>query len=868
MSMAVDDRGPCRFEDGGRRLVLSSPVAMPQASTFLWNRRMLLQLNCRGYATAQFMQPEPAKYAHAPVLEARTFMQPEQPYYAHHPGRFCYVKDEDSGLLFSAPHAPVNREPERFAFSVGQGDVAWTVSHGGIEVELGVALPLDDVAELWTLRVRNRSGRARRLSLYPYFPVGYMSWMNQAGAYDPQLGGIVCRSVTPYQKVADWFRQRDFKDCTVLLHDRRPDAWEANQAAFEGAGGLHAPDAIVRHGRLACGDALYETPVAALQYALALAPGEEQEFRFLFAPARDAAEIAALRARYLAPGGFASAATAYAAYLDEGRGCLRIETPDPWLDDFANHWLPRQVYYHGDSNRLTTDPQTRNFLQDHMGMAYLRPASARAAFLHALSQQEASGAMPDGILLAEGAELKYINQVPHTDHCVWLPVCLRAYLDETGDDALLDVAVADRDGRVASVAERIDAAMRWLLAQRDGRGLSYIAQGDWCDPMNMVGWKGRGVSGWLSLASAHALRLWAQVCARRGRGAEAEEFEAGARAFNEAMNASLWDGDWYGRGITDDGIAFGVRADAEGRIYLNPQSWAMLSGAADAPRRERLLAAVEAHLVSPHGVAMLDPPYTGMREDVGRLTQKFPGSAENGAVYNHAAAFYLHALYEAGESGRAWRVLRAMLCGPDAAECVQRGQLPVFVPNYYRGAWRLHPRTAGRSSQLFNTGTAAWMYRCLVESLFGLRGEGAGLRIAPQLPPHWPRAHAVRRFRGAELEPTDDLGAVSEIVTRYFDGDVHAIDDVPVFQRGDGFREKAWDALRRVPAGAPVSYGELAHMSGYPNAARAAGTACATNEVPLFVPCHRVVKAGGAIGNFGFGVDAKRWLLEHEADNS
>ncbi len=83
---------------------------------------------------------------------------------------------------------------------------------------------------------------------------------------------------------------------------------------------------------------------------------------------------------------------------------------------------------------------------------------------------------------------------------------------------------------------------------------------------------------------------------------------------------------------------------------------------------------------------------------------------------------------------------------------MQRGQLPVFVPNYYRGAWRLHPRTAGRSSQLFNTGTAAWMYRCLVESLFGLRGDGTALRIAPQLPSHWPRARALRRFRGAEFE--------------------------------------------------------------------------------------------------------------------
>ena len=744
--------GPVSFEEGGRRCVLHSPVAMPQASTFLWNRRLLLQLNCRGYATAQFMQPEPAKYAHAPALEARTFMQPEQPYYAHHPGRFCYVKDEEDGALFSLPHAPVNREPEVFRFSVGAADAAWTLCSGGLEFDWAVALPADEVAELWTLRVRNRSGRPRRISLYPYFPVGYMSWMNQSGRYRPGLGGIVCDSVTPYQKVEDWFRQRDFKDRTVLLHARTPDAWEANQAGFEGSGGLHAPSAITGAPLLGGGDALYETPVAALQYRLSLPADGEEEYRFVFAPAHDDAEIQALRDRLLAPGGFEAAMAASAQRVLAGSGCVDIETPDPWFDAFVNHWLPRQVYYHGDSNRLTTDPQTRNYLQDHMGMAYVQPATARAAFLHALSQQEASGAMPDGILLVDGAELKYINQVPHTDHCVWLPVCLQAYLDETGDEAILAEVVAGPSGEAASVEARIDRAMQWLLDQRDARGLSYIDQGDWCDPMNMVGWKGRGVSGWLSLASAHSLSLWAGICARRGRHGEADRFAAGAQAFNDAVNARLWDGDWYGRGITDDGVAFGVSADDEGRLYLNPQSWALLSGAADGDRAGRLMAAVEAELVSPYGVAMLGPPYTGMREDVGRLTQKFPGSAENGAVYNHAAAFWLHALYHAGQGDRAWQVMRAMLSGPDAADCLQRGQLPVFVPNYYRGAWRLHPRTAGRSSQLFNTGTAAWLYRCVVESLLGLRGDGDGLRIAPQLPAHWPRARARRRFRGAEFE--------------------------------------------------------------------------------------------------------------------
>ncbi|BBJ98433.1 hypothetical protein Xcc1_41630 [Xanthomonas campestris pv. campestris] len=98
----------------GMRYALYSPTAMPTAGGFLWNRRMMVQLTCRGYATAQFMQPEPAKYAHAPLLEARNFMMPEQPYYAHHPGRFFYLKDEDTGALYSVPHEPVRAPAEAF----------------------------------------------------------------------------------------------------------------------------------------------------------------------------------------------------------------------------------------------------------------------------------------------------------------------------------------------------------------------------------------------------------------------------------------------------------------------------------------------------------------------------------------------------------------------------------------------------------------------------------------------------------------------------------------------------------------------------------------------------------------------------------
>ena len=747
------------------RYVLTSPTAMPQAGGFLWNRRMMIQATCRGYATAQFMQPEPSKYSHAPNMQAKSFMQPEQTYYAHHPGRFVYVKDEDTGEVFSAPHEPVRAAADRFAFSVGRHDLHWTIEKLGIRIELTLALPVDDVAELWTVQVTNLSERPRRISIYPYFTIGMMSWMNQSAEYRPDLSGIVASSVTPYQKLDDYFNNRLLKDRTVLLCEDAPDAWETGQAGFEGEGGLHAPSALAAEV-LACGDARYEMPLAVVQYRLALAPGAVARRRLLFGPAFDDAEIARLRTRYLSERGFDYAARDYADYIAQGAGVLAIATPDPALDNFVNGWLARQVYYHGDVNRLSTDPQTRNYLQDAMGMAFIRPEVARAAFLHALSQQETSGAMPDGILLFKGAQLKYINQVPHTDHCVWLPVCLRAWLDETGDATILDTPVADQGGVVKTAFERISLAMDWLLQRRDARGLSYIEQGDWCDPMNMVGYKGRGVSGWLTVAAAYALNLWADVCAARRDGTSEAHYRAGAADMNRAANTHLWDGAWYARGITDDDVKFGVASDVEGRIYLNPQSWAMLSGAASPEQRALMLAQIDAQLCTPWGVQMFDPPYSAMREDIGRVTQKHPGSAENGAVYNHASAFYIHSLYAIGDADRAFDALRRMIPGPDPDDLLRRGQLPVFIPNYYRGAHREYPRTAGRSSQLFNTGTVAWVYRCLVEGLCGLKGDADGLTIAPQLPAHWPGMTVTRRFRGATFEVTIARGDVTGIAVR------------------------------------------------------------------------------------------------------
>jgi cellobionic acid phosphorylase len=759
---------PYEFTESGRRFVLRDPSLAPTADAFLWNPKMLLQITCRGYAWGQTMQPDSTVYAYPPSLLAKTFMQPEPRYFAHHPGRFFYVRDDATGKFFSAPHDPVRAVPEAFEFAPGLEDIAWTVRNDGLQVSLRVLLPSDDTVELWTASVVNVSRHPRKVSLYPYFPVGYASWMNMAGEYDAALHAAVCPYVTPYQQTQDYYKNLSLKEITFLASDAAPDSWELAQQQFEGEGGLGSPDAL-RLPRLARGEARFEPPACVFQYRRALAPGKSLDVRLMFGPARDRKEIGRLRRKYFAAGAYAKALRSVHARAERHPGCLHVETEDEWFDHFVNHWLPRQIGYLGHANRLTTDPQTRNFLQDAMGMNYVDPVRAREIFVAALSQQQADGREPDGILLAPGAELKYINTIPHGDHCSWLPICIGAYLDETGDyDFLREVVpFADRP-EGAAVHEHVCRALQWLLNDRSPRGLSRIGHGDWCDPMNMVGPEGRGESAMLSEALAYGLRLWARFSAMTGDGTAARWMVDEADCLNELINRHYWDGQWYARGYTDAGRNFGVRGDREGKIFLNSQTFALLCGAATGARAESCIRSIQQRLGTGYGPLIVAPAYTRMREDVGRMTQKHPGSDVNGSVYTHAAAFYIFALYAAGRGEAAFDSLRALLPGPDANALRQSEQLPLYVPNYYRG--NQFPRQARVSSHMPHSGAANWMYRSIVEGLFGLVGTPDGLLVRPQLPPGWNHARAVRMFRGATLEVDYRRAAGTEDLTVLVDG--------------------------------------------------------------------------------------------------
>jgi methylated-DNA-[protein]-cysteine S-methyltransferase len=119
-----------------------------------------------------------------------------------------------------------------------------------------------------------------------------------------------------------------------------------------------------------------------------------------------------------------------------------------------------------------------------------------------------------------------------------------------------------------------------------------------------------------------------------------------------------------------------------------------------------------------------------------------------------------------------------------------------------------------------------------------------------------------------ELRPARNPHGLRDAMTRYFGGDIAAIDDLPVKTAGTAFQLRVWDALRKIPSGSPISYGQLAVEIDRPTAVRAVGLANGSNPIGIVVPCHRVIGANGSLTGYGGGLERKRWLLEHEGKHA
>jgi cellobiose phosphorylase len=275
-----------------------------------------------------------------------------------------------------------------------------------------------------------------------------------------------------------------------------------------------------------------------------------------------------------------------------------------------------------------------------------------------------------------------------------------------------------------------------------------MGSGDWNDGMNLVGRAGRGESVWLAWFLFDVLNRFAELADAQGDGEFGRVCRAQAETVRQSAEKNAWDGRWYRRAYFDDGRALGSAANAECQIDSIPQSWAVISGAADQARARLAMESVVERLYLPQDglVKLLDPPFDSATLEPGYIKAYPPGVRENGGHYSHAAIWVALAFAMLGDKKRAWELFGAL---NPVRHADTPGKAEVFrvEPYVMPGDILTAPPNRGRGGWTWYTGSAGWMYRLAVETLLGLRLEGNKLRLEPLLPDDWESCRVHYRFK-------------------------------------------------------------------------------------------------------------------------
>ncbi len=667
------------------------------------------------------------------------------------PGEAIFLRDQDSGELWSPTALPIRDENATYIVRHGQGYSRFEVDSHGLALDLLQYVPLADPVKISRLKITNHSRRRRNISL-----TAYAEWVlgpSRAGTapyiiteIDPETGAMFARNPLRNEHGA----RIAFADL-----DGRQSSWTGDRGEFLGRNGtLERPIALLRGTPLSNRTGPGFDPCSALQTNLSLKPGGTIEIIFLLGEAASAGDAQALVTKYRTADHNACFAEV-TGFWDDVLSKVQVKTPDRALDTIFNRWLLYQtlvcrVWARSAFYQSSGAYGFRDQLQDTTALALAKPEISRRHLLRAASRQFPEGDVQHWWLPETGRGVRTLV----SDDRVWLAYVAAHYVQTTGDSGVLDEQVPFIEGPLLREGER-DAFFQPPISDRraslfehcalalDGalslgsHGLPLMGTGDWNDGMNRVGEGGKGESVWLGWFLHATLTAFSAIAEGRDP-VRAARWRAHAAKLGQALEQA-WDGDWYRRAYFDDGTPLGSVVNTECRIDSIAQSWSVLSGAGDPTRAARAMAAFEKYLVRrDEGLVLLfAPPFDRAQPDPGYIAGYPPGIRENGGQYTHAALWAVLAFAMLGNGEKVHELLTLVNpiqhAGSSAAIHRYKVEPYVVCADVYS-----EPPYVGRGGWTWYTGSAGWMYRAALEGLLGLRIQGAVLALDPCVPRAWP----------------------------------------------------------------------------------------------------------------------------------
>ena len=583
----------------------------------------------------------------------------------------------------------------------------------GLEVSWRVFLPATGQREVWSVQLRNLGPDTQRFDLTHVLYLPASGFMGSQSHWDPERGMLLRHDFPHHAAYDDYESLSKLANWLFVCPTLAPDAYaNSDEDLWGGQPPGNVPEGVANG--LPSRSAALKPSCAALQYRLELAAGEETTISFVagaaVSPDAAAAACADLRSAEQVEKAFAATEAAWKAL--EARA--RMDSGDPQIDRYINRWGKKELVWMARLWRNGISTPWRNELQDAMGYSLIDPDAARP-FLDAVTgAQKRNGYLKVWNTRAGEKPNHPLVNFKHNDGGIWLLItrCIAARRAADPAAELLRV-IPWGDGGGAPLIDHLEAAMEHSFADRNAFGLVRMWDGDWTDPMNGPGRRGEGGSAWSNFALAYGCRLLAPLADALEKPELAGRCRLYHQQLGDAVREYLWCGDWFAYGLDDEGKRFGDATD--NRIWLNPQSWALISGLATPEEAVRLRRSVEERLMTPYGPLLFDPPYTGWDPVVGRVSLKVPGSTENASIYCHAAAFWAAGLAAQGDRAAALDVIKRIIPDDPRHPPEQSGQPPIWQHNAWFGD-RNSPHF-GRSSGTLGTGTVPWVFFTLLNSL-------------------------------------------------------------------------------------------------------------------------------------------------------